>query len=175
MKRIILIALLLSCMVLPAALAAKEKGTPVDMKNIHLVFIGWVDVNPEDYHMQGYSTKQEWLDVINAANVNFQKNCLAVSGLSGRTVTGAKDRNDVNTAGNDLYIKFSDVQFDRKYRLHVAVHFIDLKANSEVGSIPLERYGAHLCSLSGCMDKELEEVRKEIQKQLAGGAAEATH
>lgn len=46
MKRIIVIAFLLSCMVLPAALIAKQKGTPVDMTNVHRVFIGWVDFNP---------------------------------------------------------------------------------------------------------------------------------
>jgi hypothetical protein len=55
------------------------------------------------------------------------------------------------------------------------VHFIDLKTNSEIGSIPLETYGAHLCGLTGCMDKELEEVRQQLQKQLADGAAEEKH
>jgi hypothetical protein len=168
MKRTIVIALLLSCAVLPAALVAKEKGAPVDMKSFHRVFIGWVDVNPEDYHMLGYSTKQEWSDVINAANVNFQKDCESLKGLSGRTVAGAKDKNDIGTAGNDFYIKFSDVQFDHKYQLHLSVHFIDLKTNSEVGSIPLESHGAHFCSLSGCLDKELAQVREQMQKQLVG-------
>lgn len=175
MKRIVVIALLLSCLVLPAALAAKEKAAPMDMKNIHSVFIGWVDMNSDNYHQQGYSTRDEWLDVIKNANITFQKNCRELKGLSGSTVTTAKDRNDVNTAGNDLYIKFTDAQFDRKYRLHVSVQFIDLKTNSAVGSIPLETYGAHFCGLTGCMDKELEEVRGKLQKQLAGGAAEETH
>ena len=41
-----------------------------------------------------------------------------------------------------------------------AADFIDLKTNSEVGLIPLASYGAHFCSLSGCLDKELEAVKE---------------
>jgi len=177
MKRAVLIALLLLCVAVSGSLIAKEKekANPVNMKDISRVFVGWVDINPEDYHMQGYSTKQEWLDVISGANDTFQKSLASSKALSGRTVTTAKNRDDANTAGNDLSIKFSDVQFDKKYRLHLAVHFMDVKTNTEVGSIPAKTYGAHLCSLSGCMDKELEEVNREVQKELAGAPTEETH
>ena len=170
MKRAVITALLLFSVALPTSVLAKKKPAPVDIKSMSKVFIGWVDVNPEDYHMQGYASKQEWIDVISNANVNFQKNLGSGSAFSGKTVTGAKDRNDANTAGNDLYIKFSDVQFDRKYRLHLAAHLIDLKTNAELGTLPLGEYGGHFCTLSGCMDKELDEVNKELQ-QLAGGSA----
>lgn len=167
MKRTLIFALLLVIMAMPASLSAGKKPTPVDIKNFNKVFIGWVDVNPEDYHSLGYGSQKEWADVISTANENFQKSLAGSGAFAGKTVTGAKDRTDENTAGNDLYVKFTDVQFDRKYRLHIAVHFIDLKSNSEIGSVPLETYGAHLCGLSSCLDKELEEVNKKIQ-ELAG-------
>jgi hypothetical protein len=142
------------------------------MKNIKTVFIGWVAVNPEDYHMQGYRTKAEYTTTIQNANLAFQKKLQGLKGLSGRTVTAAKDSTDTNADGSDLYIKFSDVQFDHKYRLHIAVHFVDPKTNNELGSIPLESYSAHFCTLSTCMDKELDEVSSEIGKQLASGASQ---
>src|SRR5208337_5252332 len=157
---------------LPAVLPAKEKGKPVDMKNVKTVFIGWVDVNPEDYHMQGYKTKEDWINVIKEANLAFQKKCQSLKGLAGRTVTAAKDHSDADPGGSDLYVKFSDVQFDHGYRLHISVHFLDPKTNNELGSIPLERYGAHFCTLSTCLDKELDEVSSEMEKQLAGGASQ---
>jgi len=172
MKRGAVVSLLLFVLALPAALPAKEKAKPVDMKNVKTVFIGWVDVNPEDYHMQGYKTKEDWINVIKEANLAFQKNCQALKGLSGRTVTGAKDRSDADPGGSDLYVKFSEVNFDHGYRLHIAVHFLDPKTNSELGSIPFERHGAHFCTLSTCLDKELEEVSSEIGKQLASGASQ---
>ena len=50
--------------------------------------------------------------------------------------------------------------------MHVAVHFIDVKTNAEIGSIPLTRHGAHLCGFEGCLNKELEEVSKEISEQF---------
>lgn len=167
MMRTLLFALLFLFVAMPASLIAGKKPTPVDIKNFNKVFVGWVDVTADDYHQFGYSSKEEWAGVINSANANFQKNLASSSAFAGKTVTSAKDRTDENTAGNDLYVKFSDVEFDHKYRLHLAVHFIDLKSNSEVGSVPLETYGAHLCGLSSCMDKELEEVTKRIQ-ELAG-------
>lgn len=167
MKRTLVTALLLFIMAMPASLIAGKKPAPVDIKNMNKVFIGWVDVNPEDYHKLGYSSKEDWASVIKGANVNFQRNLSSSSAFAGKTVTSAKDSTDTNTAGNDLFVKFTDVQFDHKYRLHIAAHFIDLKSNSEIGSVPLETYGAHLCSLSGCLDKELAEVNKKIQ-ELAG-------
>jgi hypothetical protein len=167
MKRTLVFALLLFIVAIPASLSAGKKPTPVDIKNMNKVFVGWVDVSPDDYHSFGYGTKEEWAAVINGANANFQKNLSSSAAFAGKTVTAAKDKTDENTAGNDLYVKFTDVLFDRKYRLHLAAHFIDLKSNSEIGSLPLETYGAHLCTLSGCLDKELAEVGKKIQ-ELAG-------
>ena len=46
MGRGAVVSLLLLMLTLPAALPAKEKAKPVDMKNVKTVFIGWVGVNP---------------------------------------------------------------------------------------------------------------------------------
>src|SRR5208337_4756134 len=174
MKRIIVVTLLLLGVVLTAPLMAKHKESSVDMKGMNHIFLGWVDISPDDYHHQGYSTREEYLAVINHANDAFQANCQSKV-FSGRTMTAAKSRGDEPTAGNDLYVKFSDVTYDHGYRLHLSVHFIDLKTNAEIGSVPLRTYKGHLCGLEGCMNKELEEVSSEIRKALASGATGGTH
>jgi hypothetical protein len=176
MKRFTLTAVLLSlCISLPCSLEAGSKKSSVDMKGMNHIFLGWVDMSPDDYHRQGYSTREEYLAVINHANTEFQTICRSKV-FSGRTMTAAKNRGDENTAGNDLYVKFSDVVYDHGYRLHLSIHFIDLKTNQEIGSVPLKTYKGHLCGLEACMNKELEEVSRELQKSLAGGgAAEETH
>lgn len=168
MKRTSVIAIWLFIVALPVLLTAKQKTAPVDMKGMNRIFLGWVDISADDYHHQGYSTREEYLAVINHANTAFQENCQSKA-FSGRTMTAAKTRGDESTAGNDVYVKFSDVVYDHKYRLHLSVHFIDLKTNTEIGSIPLRTYKAHLCGLEGCMIKELDQVSEELQKAFAGG------
>jgi hypothetical protein len=174
MRQIAIVTLLLFSFALSAPLMAKQKESAVDMKGMNHIFLGWVDMSPEDYHHQGYSTREEYLAVINRANTVFQTDCQSKV-FSGRTMTAAKSRSDESTAGNDLYVKFSDVNYDHKYRLHLSIHFIDLKTNTEIGSVPLKTYKAHLCGLEGCMNKELEEVSAELRKELAGGATGETH
>jgi|SRR5580658_350790 hypothetical protein len=168
MKRTILIAVCLFSVALPASLIAKQKAAPLDLRGMNRIFLGWVDISADEYHRQGYSSREEYLAVINHANVWFQTRCQSTA-FAGRTMTAAKDRSDESTAGNDLYVKFSDVVYDHQYRLHISVHFIDLKTNTEIGSIPLKIYTAHVCGLEGCLDKELEKVNEELQKEFAGG------
>ena len=168
MKRTIVIAIWLLIVALPVLLMAKQKAAPVDLKGMNRVFLGWVDVSSDDYHHQGYATREEYAAVINHANAAFQEYCQSKA-FSGRTMTAAKTRGDESTAGNDVYVKFSDVVYDHGYRLHLSVHFIDLKTNTEIGSIPLKTYKAHLCGLESCMIKELDQVSEELQKEFAGG------
>jgi hypothetical protein len=173
MRQIAIVTVLLFSTALSAPLMAKHRES-VDMKGMNRIFLGWVDINSENYHRQGYSTREEYLAVINHANTVFQEICQSKV-FSGRTMTAAKNRSDENPAGNDLYVKFSDAVYDHGYQLHLSIHFIDVKTNKEVGSVPLKSYKGHLCGLEGCMNKELEEVSREIQKTLAGGATEETH
>ena len=167
MKRTAVIAVWLLSVALPALLIAKQKAAPVDLKGMNRVFLGWVNISPDDYHKQGYSTREEYLAVVNHANTAFQEACQKA--LSGRTMTAAKSQGDENTAGNDVYVKFSDVAYDHGYRLHLSVHFIDLKTNAEIGSIPMKTYTAHMCGLESCMIKELDTVSEELQKEFAAG------
>jgi hypothetical protein len=166
MKRIVVTSLLLFCMVLPASLMARDKKPSVDMSNMNRIFLGWVDLDPYNFAELGYS-KAAWADVIGKANATFQQKCQSKY-LAGRTITLAKDKGDENAAGNDLYIKFSDAAFGRDYRLRVSVHFIDPKTNSEIASIPLEKYTGRLCGLVSCLDKELEEVGSKLQLDVTG-------
>jgi hypothetical protein len=168
MKRNCVIAVLLLSIALPVVLTAKEKAAPVDLKGMNRVFLGWVDISPDDYHHQGYATREEYLAVINHANTAFQEACQSKA-FSGRTMTAAKTKGDESTAGNDVYVKFADVAYDHGYRLHLSVHFIDLKTNTEIGSIPVKTYTAHMCGLEGCMIKELDKVSEDLQKEFAAG------
>ncbi len=139
MKRLVVTAvLLLFCISFPTSLEARHgvkryltKESTVDMKNMDYIFFGWVDLDPDEWALYGYGTKAEWSDVINSLNASFSR-CLA-----GRTITAAKDKGDENAAGNELYIKFSDVRIDyNNYHLILSIHFIDPKTNSEIALIP---------------------------------------
>jgi hypothetical protein len=163
MRKIVAVALLLG-MVFTVPLRAKEKNAAVDMSGMNRIFLGWVDLSPNDYYKQGYPAKEAYLEVINNANLAFQD--MVRTKFPGRTITVAKDRNDQDNAGNDLYIKFSDAVFTHGYRLMLSVHIIDLKTNQEVGSIPMRKYTGHLCGLESCMHKELEQVADELKSQL---------
>jgi len=168
MKRFVLTAAVLSllCIASPHSVEANVKKSTVDMSNMNKVFVGWVDLNPDAYRVLDYDTKAEWAKAIDDINAVFQDN-LKSTYLSGRTLTMAKNKEDENAAGNDLYIKFTDVTEDKGYRLHIAVHFIDPKTNTELAVIPVNRYGAHLCGLVGCAEKELGKVGELINKQIS--------
>jgi len=168
MKRFATLAvLLLLCIACPASMEAGSKKPTVDMSNVKTIFVGWVDVDPEEYRLLDYSSKEDWLKDIEKANATFQGD-LKSKFLAGRTLTMAKNRDDVNTAGNDLYIKFTDVTEDKGYRIHMAIHFIDLKTNAEIAMIPLDTYSArgHFCLLEGCMEIELHKVGELLNKQI---------
>lgn len=167
MKRLVATSvLLLLCISSPSSLQARGKESPVDMSNMNHIFLGWIDLDPEKFLDLGYS-KAEWADVIGAVNSRFQKNCQSQY-FPGRIVTAAKAKGDENAAGNDLYIKFSDVSFGTNYRLFLSIHFIDPKTNSEIASIPARTYAAGLCGLVGCLEEELDKVGAKLQTEVEG-------
>lgn len=168
MKRFVTPALLfLLCLALPVSMSAKNKKAPaVDLSGKNRVFVGWVDLNPSAYASLGYKSKDVWIAAINKANADFLAQCKAKY-LAGHTVEGAKNKDDANTADNDLYVRFDDVVFDSSYILHLSAHVIDLKDNSEVATITNGRYRGRLCALEGCITKELEEVGFQLQDIIA--------
>jgi peptidoglycan/xylan/chitin deacetylase (PgdA/CDA1 family) len=105
-----------------------NKESTVDMSKMNHIFVGWVDLGADDWALWGYGNKTEWTDIIGSLNSSFSRNL-----VPGRTITSAKDKGDENAAGNDLYIKFSDVRVDyNNYHLILSIHFIDPKTNSEI-------------------------------------------
>lgn len=141
--------------------AKNKKAPPPDLSNVHSIFIGWVDLNPSAYASLNYKSKDDWIAAINKANADFQLRCQTI--LAGRTVSGAKNKEDENAAGNDLAIRFDDVIFDSSYVLHVSAHLIDVKENKEVATITNARYRGRLCALEGCVTKELDELGYDLQ------------
>jgi hypothetical protein len=140
------------------------------MSAMRSVFLGWVDMVPEDWAVHGYSDEGEWDSAINRLNNAFQR-LSQTKWLSGRTVSGAKDRKDDNAAGQDLFIKFSDVRVDYdNYLLHLSIHFIDPKTNAEIASIPARPYYGDDWGFEKYLKAAMEEVNLKIQVEVTGAA-----
>jgi len=177
MKRSALIMGLLLCVAFQSAMGAggpkryPHKETTADMSGAKSIFIGWVDLPVAEWSLWGYAGRDDWAQVINDLNLNFKNSCQSKY-LAGRTVTGAKDRNDDNAAGNDLYIKFSDVSIDHDlYGIRLSIHFIDPKTNTEVGSIPTRvYYQKRWFRFQLYMQASLEEIGQKIQAEVTGAA-----
>ena len=176
MKRLVVTAVLaLLCIACPTPAFARygvkrymAKETTVDMKAMNHVCIGWVDLGVNQWSALGYDTKTEWSDVINGLNDSFVSSLPAMY-LPGQTITSAKNIDDQSTAGCDLYIKFSDVYVDYDhYHLILAIHFIDPKTNTEIGTIPVRPYFGDAWGLSGYLNAALKEVATKMTVEITG-------
>jgi hypothetical protein len=178
MKRLAVIVGLFVCLGLHSPLEARghksySKETPVDMSAKKTIFLGWVDLPSEGWSLWGYGNKEEWVNVIKDLNQDFQSSCQGQY-LAGRTVTVAKDRNDENAAGNDLYIKFADVNIDHEYYgIRLSIHFIDPKTNIEIASVPSRLYyEKRWFKFQLYMRAALDEVSRKIQVEVTGESKE---
>jgi hypothetical protein len=176
MRRLVVTAiLLLLCMSLPPSLGARHrvkryltKESSVDMKSMDHVFLGWVDLGPDEWALHGYATKTEWTDIIGSLNAAFSRS-LQVTYLPGRTIAAAKDKGDESTVGSDLYIKFSDVRVDYdNYHLILSIHFIDPKNNSEIALIPVRPYYGNDWGLAKYLKAALDEVGTKLKVEITG-------
>lgn len=165
MKRIVaVVALLLFLAASPASIGASSTRSSADMRTMKRIFVGWIDLHPEAFASLDYSTKEDWVEEIQHGNAYFLS--ALTQALPDRTITMAKGADDENAAGNDLYIKFTDVSEDHEYRLHLAIHFIDPKTNTEIAAIPLDTYVGHVCGLEGCIEKEVTKTANRIKKAV---------
>ncbi len=176
MKRLTITAvLLLLCISFPASLEARHKvprylnkESSIDMSNMNRIFLGWVDLEPDAWALYGYSSKTDWTKIINSLNASFSRSA-QVTYLRGRTVTAAKDSENEIVAANDLYIKFSDVRVDYENdHLILSIHFIDLKTNSEIASIPVRPYYGNASGIKNYLKSALDEVGKKVQVEVTG-------
>jgi hypothetical protein len=174
MAAILLLAIALLRIAFPASLEAASKESTVDMRKMNRIFLGWVDLKPETLVLYGHSTpygsssKAEWTEVESSLNAVFRRSCQSKY-LPGRTITGAKDKEDENAADNDLYVKFSDVFVDMdNYQLRLSIHFIDPKTNSEIASIPVRTYSERVCDFVNCLRGELDKVGVKLQAEITG-------
>ena len=164
-------ALLLLFISLPASLEARHKvprylnkESTVDMSTMNRIFIGWVDLGADDWALHGYESKAEWADIIGSLNSSFSRNL-----VPGRTIIAAKTKEDENTSGNDLYIKFSDVRVDYdNYHLILSIHFIDPKTSSEIAMIPVRPYYGNDWGLKNYLKAALDEVGTKVQVEVTG-------
>ena len=140
----------------------RYKETAVDMTKMQRVFIGGINLPTEEGALYGYG-KDDWIEMMAGLNSKLSRCVLD------RNVTVAKDKDDVNTAGYDLYIKFQDVNIDYEhYHLIVGIHFIDPKTNAETGMIPARPYYGDDWGFKGFMSAALDEVCKKVQVEVTG-------
>jgi hypothetical protein len=169
--------LLLLCISFPTSLAARNKvprylnkESSVDMSNRNRVFVGWIDLEPDAWALYGFASRTDWTNVIASLNATFARS-LQVTYLPGRTITAAKDSADENKAGNDLYIKFSDVQVDYDHEhLILSIHFIDPKTNAELAAIPVRPYYGDGHDIKEYLKAALDEVGTKLQVEVTGTA-----
>lgn len=145
-----------------------KKETSGDLSSAKTVFIGWVDLSPDQWALWGYSSKDEWADVIKGLNAGFQGSCQGY--LEGRTVTAAKDKSDENAAGNDLYIKFSGASVDgNSYGIRTAIQFIDPKTNAEIASVPSRLYfEKREWKFQLYLQAAMEDIAKKVAVEVTG-------
>jgi hypothetical protein len=170
--------LLLICISFPTSLAARNKvprylnkESRVDMSNMNRVFVGWIDLEPDAWALYGFASKTDWTNVIGSLNATLARS-LQVTYLPSRTITDAKDSADENKAGNDLYIKFSNVQIDYDHEhLILSIHFIDPKSNAELATIPVRPYYGDGHDLKEYLKAALDEIGTKLQVEVTGKAA----
>lgn len=177
MKRFLIPAVLFAIfLALPTQMLAGRHGVPrylnketaTNMQGMNKIFVGWVDMGPDEWATFGYHDKAEWTDLIASLNASFASN-LQATYLSGKTIVRAKDETDTNAAGSDLYIKFTDVHVDyNDYHLILAIHFIDPKTGSEIGVIPVRPYYGNDWGLRGFLTEALKEVGIKVGVEVTG-------
>jgi hypothetical protein len=167
------VTLLLLCISFPASLAARDKvprylnkESTVDMSHMNHIFVGWVDLEPDSWALYDFHSRTDWTDAIASLNADFVRG-LQAKYLNGRTITAAKDMADQNFAGNDLYIKFSDVRVDYdKEHLVLSIHFIDPKTNAELAAIPVRPYYGDGHNVPEYLKAALDEVGVKLQVEI---------
>ena len=177
MKKVLAILALVAVCLAPASSAHaarhkqshfQDKETTVDMSGMKRIFIGWVDMHADDWAAQGYTTRQEWVDTITLLNASFVAN-LMQSDLPNRTLVPAKNKDDEDARGCDLFVKFTDVKVDYdNYRLTLAIHFIDPKTGQEIGSVGAYSYSGRTTGPRGSLEVALQQVGQKLKREITG-------
>ncbi len=174
MKRGIIVAALIACVGFQASLEARgakrylKKESTADMSAAKSVFVGWLDMEPADWGVHGYGSKEEWVADINSLNAGFHRLCETLW-LQGRTVVAAKQKGDEGAAAHDLYIKFTGVRVDYdNYYLHLAMTFIDPKTNKELATVPLRPYYGNDWGFVKYLRAALDEVGRKVEVEVTG-------
>jgi hypothetical protein len=137
------------------------------------IYVDWVDLHENDWGMHGYTTREEWVNVIASLNSSFNSNLIATY-LTGHTVVPAKNKDDHDSKDCDLMITFSDVRVDYdNYHLILAIHFIDPKTGKEIGSIPVRPYYGNDWGLRGYLNEALKEVGVKLRVEIQNSNADS--
>jgi hypothetical protein len=176
MRRQLFVVFLLVCLGVQPALSARRRGaklypdkeTTADMSGKSKIFVGWVDMNEDDYASHGYPSKEVWGGKIVEINAELLRLCQIK--LEGKTVVGAKNKGEASLAGYDLYVKFTDVKIDYShYHIYLAMHFIDPATGQEIGSLPDRPYFGNDWGLVNYIKNAMDEAAQKIKVEITGG------
>jgi hypothetical protein len=174
MKRPVLIVGLLICAGFLTSLEARNsknlsKTTNIDLSTTKKVFVGWVDLPADQWHIWGYGNRSDWQQVIDDLNQDFQNDCQNRY-LDGMVVRVAKNRNDNNAADSDLAIAFSDIHIDNKtYGISLSIHFLDPKTGADITVVPPHLYyERRVFRFQAYLRKALQDVGMRIQVEATG-------
>jgi len=162
MRRLLLVAMLLSCSIAQAIGASGVQGQSTPPTKLYL---GWVDISSDDWAPLGYANKQEWLDLVNGGNEAFQANSRRL--LRGYEVVGAKDALETYGGGEGLQVRFTEVRFDvDSYALHTAISIVDSKTGTELVKVPTRSYRGGHFSVSSCLSGDFEKLAERVAKEI---------
>jgi len=163
---ILIVFFLMGSTILPAKAGHAPEDTTGQLNSYNKIFFGWVDFDKNLWSLYGYSSMEDWSNVIDQLNNVLQASC-KTQHLSKKSIKGAVKKDDKGYAGNDLYLEFSDVKIDYdNYHLYLAIDFIDAKTQKIVYSIPRTMYYGSAWGFENFLKAALEKVNETIAKTI---------
>jgi hypothetical protein len=113
----------------------KENPSLPKLSGYKSIYVGWLDLNEEEWKNCGYASKNIWLAEIKKHNIKGLQEYIKLE-LPDKTVFGASSKTDTYTGKGDLFLKFKIIKLDtstgafKDTDFSVDVNFIDGKSGN---------------------------------------------
>jgi hypothetical protein len=87
----------------------KENPFSPKLSGYQSIYVGWLDMQEDDWQLYGYDSKNTWATEIKKHNIEGLREYLKAQ-LPGRSITGAKSKLDAFAGKEDIFLKF---KFDK--------------------------------------------------------------
>jgi len=111
----------------------KENPSSPYFRTYKSIYVGWLDLNEDEWKNCGYASKDIWITEIKKLNVNGLQMYLKTE-LPDKTILGASSKTDTYSGQGDILLKFKVVQLDTRIgafkdtSFSVDVDFVDGKS-----------------------------------------------